>query len=950
MKQLGNIKVRESSGLKIYSRLLSYLIPYTPHFLLSIFGFTVYAASQVAATEWLKRLIDFVSNPIEELRVILPLTLILIALVRGISFFVGNYLLAFISNKIVHEIRTQLFEKLTVLPSSFFDTQASGHLLSRITFNVMQVTGAVTNAIKILIREGLLVVGLVTYLIYLNWQLAAVLFIVSPFIATIVSLASRRLRKISSKIQTAMGDVTHVASETINGYKEVKSFGGEDYESKRFLEASENNRKQNLKLEATNAIASPLVQIFLSLSLALITWLALDPNVVSKMSSGAFIAFFSGAAMLAKPIRQLSEINAQIQKGLAAAIDIFEQLDEEPEKNEGKYKTDSIRGEIIYKNVSFQYPNDEIRVNVLNDINLSIKPGQTIAFVGKSGTGKTTLLNLIPRFYGEYSGEILIDGVPLEDYEIRNLRSHISLVNQNITLFNDTVINNINYGSIEENFNNIVEASKKAHADSFIRAMPDGYETVVGDDGVLLSGGQRQRIAIARAILKNSPILILDEATSALDSESEKHIQEAMKELTKDRTTLIIAHRLTTIENADVIVVLEEGNIVEMGKHKELLAKEGYYANLHQNQFKDTPTPFKKVDKEIFSEIKTPLKKYTDHTSFLERSWYKRSLWLLLLIPISWLLGLIVSRRRKRFLSKTSTLNRPNLPIIVVGNIMIGGTGKTPLVIWLVNSLKKLGYRPGVISRGYGGRAKKYPLRIEEGTPVYHSGDEPLIIYKNTSCPVYVSPNRLEAANRLSKETDCNVIVSDDGMQHYQLGRDVEIAVFDGIRGFGNGLLLPAGPLREPIERLKEVDLIVSSEKELPSGPFVQDEVMTFIPKEWVRIHDNKTFEIDKWPLKKMIEAVAGIGQPSKFFNLLKGLDFEITENVFPDHYQFDINDLIFSDNLPVVMTEKDSSRCKDMTLKNLWYLRVEAVLSDNFVNKVVEIMKKRANEYENRS
>ena len=345
------------------------------------------------------------------------------------------------------------------------------------------------------------------------------LFIAAPFIAIIVGVAARRLRKISGRIQTAMGDVTHVASETITGHEEVKSFGGEEYEISRFNDASDNNRKQNLKLEATNSIASPLVQIFVSAALALITWLALDASIVSEMTPGTFIAFFTAAGMLAKPVRQLSEINSQIQKGLAAAEDIFDQLDEDPEKNEGTHKADNIKGNINLKNVSFSYDNSGL--NILSDINLDIVEGESVAFVGKSGAGKTTLMSLLPRFYDGFEGEIKIDGVLLNEFEIKNLRSHIALVSQNITLFNDTIANNINYGSEERTLEEIKAAATKANAHDFIEALPDGYDTIAGDDGVLLSGGQRQRIAIARALLKDSPILILDEATSALDSESE---------------------------------------------------------------------------------------------------------------------------------------------------------------------------------------------------------------------------------------------------------------------------------------------------------------------------------------------------------------------------------------------------------------------------------------------
>tara|TARA_B100001029_G_scaffold70043_1_gene56996 strand:- start:848 stop:3667 length:2820 start_codon:yes stop_codon:yes gene_type:complete len=919
-------KNTELSGIRLYGRLLSYVLPYIPLFVVSIIGFAVYSGSQVAATEWLKRVIDYVNDPIGDMRLILPLALIAIALVRGIGFFVGNYLLSSISNRLVHNIRTELFNKLTVLPSSYYDQHSSGHLISRITFNVMQVTGAATNALKIFIREGLLVIGLITYLMFLNWKLAMFLFIAAPFIAIIVGVTARRLRKISGRIQTAMGDVTHVASETINGHEEVKSFGGEEYEISRFNEASDNNRKQNLKLEATNSIASPLVQLFVSAALALITWLALDASIVTNMTPGTFIAFFSAAGMLAKPVRQLSEINSQIQKGLAAAEDIFGQLDETPEKNEGTYTADYINGEISFSNLNFSYPGAE-GANTLEDINLTINKGETVAFVGKSGAGKTTLMSLLPRFYDGYEGEIMIDGVSVSEYEITNLRSHISLVSQNVTLFNDTIANNINYGSSNNDLTQIKEAARKANADTFIELMADGYETQAGDDGVLLSGGQRQRIAIARAILKDASILILDEATSALDSESENYIQEALVALSKNKTTLVIAHRLSTIESADKIVVLDHGKIVEVGDHASLIEKDSHYAELHRNQFKDDLQVTTKTDE--VTDLTIPEDAEIDQVSFIEDSWYKKRLWLWVLWPFSRLIRSLVTRRRNKFLLNSELSWKPNIPVIVVGNITVGGSGKTPFVIWLSKVLEEQGYKPGIVSRGYGSKSNQFPLVINEDSRIEDSGDEPLIIYRNTNRPVCISPNRTQAVKKLLEDTDTDIVISDDGLQHYKLGRDMEIVVFDGIRGIGNSLCLPAGPLREPIERSKAADFIVSSTKRLNIEEIDEDCLMTYKPLEWVRLSDNRRFPAKDWPLSRNVHAVAGIGNPSKFYNTLTVLGLNLVEHSFPDHYQFKDEDLNFEDNHPILMTEKDAVRCMDMKNKNLWYLSIEAEIED---------------------
>ena len=919
-------KTTKLSGIRLYGRLLSYVLPYIPLFIVSILGFAIYSGSQVAATEWLKRVIDYVNEPIGDLRLILPLALIVIALVRGVGFFIGNYLLSSISNRLVHNLRTELFEKLTVLPSSYYDQHSSGHLISRITFNVMQVTGAATNALKILIREGLLVIGLITYLMFLNWKLAMFLFIAAPFIALIVGIAARRLRKISGRIQTAMGDVTHVASETITGHEEVKSFGGEEYEIDRFNDASDNNRKQNLKLEATNSIASPLVQLFVSAALALITWLALDASIVSNMTPGTFIAFFSAAGMLAKPVRQLSEINSQIQKGLAAAEDIFSQLDEKAERNDGTYTSEAVKGDITFTNLNFSYDAGE-GGNTLEDINLKINQGETVAFVGKSGAGKTTLMSLLPRFYDGYEGDISIDDKSISEYEITNLRSHISLVSQNVTLFNDTIANNINYGSTEFDLNKIKEAAKKANADSFIELMADGYDTQTGDDGVLLSGGQRQRIAIARAILKDAPILILDEATSALDSESENYIQEALVELSRNKTTLVIAHRLSTIETADKIVVLDQGKIVEVGDHTSLIQNDDHYAELHRNQFKDD---FKdEVNADVAEDLTVLQETEIDQISFIENSWYKKRLWLWILWPLSRLIEFLVKRRRNKYLQNLQLSWKPDIPLIVVGNIVVGGSGKTPFVIWLSKLLEDQGYKPGIVSRGYGSKSNQYPLIIDNDSRVADSGDEPLIIHRNTNRPVCVSPNRTEAVKKLLQETDADIIISDDGLQHYKLNRDIEIIVFDGLRGIGNNLCLPAGPLREPLERTKDADFIVSSTKRLEIDEIHEDCLMTYKPLEWVRLSDNKRFPANDWPLSRSVHAVAGIGNPSKFYSTLSSLGLNIMEHSFPDHYQFKEEDLDFEDNHPILMTEKDAVRCMDMNNKNLWYLSIEAEIKD---------------------
>ena len=415
-----------------------------------------------------------------------------------------------------------------------------------------------------------------------------------------------------------------------------------------------------------------------------------------------------------------------------------------------------------------------------------------------------------------------------------------------------------------------------------------------------------------------------------------------MSELTKGRTTLVVAHRLSTIESADKIVVLDEGKIVEHGTHKELLKKGKHYANLHAKQFKDDSVPQEvRAIKEFEDYDLSSLPPSKDHTPYLEKAWYKKSLWLWFLWPFSLITKQISKRRLTKFLEGSTKTWSTTIPLIVVGNIVAGGTGKTPFVIWLTKKLSELGYKPGVISRGYGGRAKKYPLIVNDSTRARISGDEPRLIFQNTNVPVYVSPNRVEAAKQMIEETDCNVIISDDGLQHYQLGRDIEIVIFDGYRGIGNNLCLPAGPLREPIERIKSVDFIISSSSSLTKEGIEENAIMKFKATEWVRLSDQKRVALDAWPLGKIIHGVAGIGNPSKFFATLKEIGFKVIEHSFPDHYQFTEEDFTFSEQLPIVMTEKDAARCHKLDIKNIWVLKIEADLPDNFavelLNKIKE-------------
>ncbi|RKG33053.1 lipid A export permease/ATP-binding protein MsbA [Acinetobacter tianfuensis] len=569
---------------KVYLRLLSYLKQFWGIALLIVLGFAINAATEVSVAKLLERIINAIQQKDQSFTALFPVLVVVLMFFRGLGLFMGGYFTAVVSRNLIFNIRQEVFAKLMRLPSQYYLDNSSGHITAKIMYNVEQLTAASTESLKTLVQQGLITLALLGYLIYTNWRLTLIILIFGPLIGLLIRKAAKRMRKLSEQVQNTMGDVNHIVQETVNGNMVVKGFSGQAYEQKRFHDSSMENLRRGLKMVVVQQLNSPVVQLIMSISLAIIMYIALRPEILQDTSAGQFVAYITAAGMLAKPIRSLTDINEKIQRGMAAAYSVFELLDLPEEENKGT-KTPKIKGDIEFDHVNLVYSDG---YQALTDFTLKVKAGETVALVGRSGAGKTSLVNLLPRYQEISSGALKIDQLDIHEIELNALRQQISMVNQQVILFNRTVRENIAYGQLEgASDDDVIAAAKAAYAHDFIMSLPQGYDTELGAQGLNLSGGQRQRIAIARAILKNAPILILDEATSALDNESEYFIQQAFDAAMQDRTTIVIAHRLSTIENADRIVVMDKGLIVEHGTHSELLAKQGAYFQLHQRNFEE---------------------------------------------------------------------------------------------------------------------------------------------------------------------------------------------------------------------------------------------------------------------------------------------------------------------------------------------------------------------------
>ncbi|TLX48420.1 lipid A export permease/ATP-binding protein MsbA [Pseudoalteromonas phenolica] len=570
---------------QIYKRLFSYTYDFKLAAIFSVIGMLGYAAMDAQFIRLMQPFIDDgLTSRNTEVLTWAPVVVIVLVLGRGVFNYMASYCLSYVGSRVVQKLRQQLFEHMLFLPVSFHDQHSNGELISKITFDTEQVQQAITRALQVIIREGAFVFFLLYVMFEANWKLSSIFLTVIPVVAIIVAVVAKRFRKISKNIQDAMGGVTRGSEQMLAGHKVIHGYGGQDKEIANFAQVNNQNRQQRVKMDATRAISVSVIQFLAAGAMALILAIIAMPSVIDTITSGTFVVLLSSMMMMLKPLKQLANVNVELQRGITAAQSIFEILDLDIEKDTGTLKLEKAKGNIEVNNVTFTYPTKD--EPVLSNLSLKIKAGENIALVGRSGSGKSTLSSLLPRFYDFTEGEILLDEHNISDYPLKDLRAQFAIVSQQVVLFNDTLANNICYGAdrvLTEQ--EIIEIAKKAHVWEFVKDLPQGLNTVVGENGVMLSGGQRQRIAIARAIVKDAPILILDEATSALDTESERLIQAALDELMKEKTSIVIAHRLSTIENADCIYVLDKGKVIEQGDHKSLLAQKGTYAALCQMQY-----------------------------------------------------------------------------------------------------------------------------------------------------------------------------------------------------------------------------------------------------------------------------------------------------------------------------------------------------------------------------
>ncbi len=908
----------ESSWV-IYRRMARYAIPYWKVIAASMFALTLFSAADVGFVALMKPLLDgsFVQKDVTTIRWI-PLAIVGLFLVRGTMGFASGYGLQWVTQNIIASLRREMFARLMQLPVTYFDRNSTGTILARFNYHASMIASALMTSTHAL-RELMVFLGQMGLMFYLSWKLTVFVLVAAPLIVMIVRYVNKRIRGLGARMQTTVGRFAETLDETIKGQRVIKIHGAEATERANFEHINQDTRRLTLKVEATSLISGGLTQLIAAFAIASIVYFATLPEMLDEITPGTFVAFLVALTTLMRPIRTLNSVNQSIQLGVTAAREIFSFL-AEPAESAGGKSLARAHGQIEFRGVRHRYQADA--PEALKGINLVIEPGQTVAFVGKSGSGKSTLLALLPRFYDPTGGQILLDGHDLREYSLAAVRSQIALVDQQVRLFNATVAENIAYAlTPTPSEAQMIEAARHAHAWEFIEKLPKGLNTEIGENGVQLSGGQRQRIAIARALLKNAPILILDEATSALDTESERHIQEALEELV--RRTHHAGHRPPAFDHS------ARGPDRGDARGGDCRIRPSRRAPEAKRRLRIA------VSHAVSGLSPSRMRAFSDR---LQKIWYCAEPPPLVLRPLSWLF-VAVAVLRRFWLKRQAQRTHLPVPVIVVGNITVGGSGKTPFVIWLAERLREWGWHPGIVSRGYGGRPQRQPLHVTDATAALECGDEPLLMARRTGCPVVVCPNRVAAVRALIRLGGVDIVISDDGLQHYRLPRDLEIAVVDGARGLGNGWRLPAGPLRESPKRLTTVDQIVvngPSAKSLGAGP--SSIAMRLVGP---MAHSLQTGQIRALGdfAGQTVHAVAGIAHPARFFSMLSRLEIKLIVHPFPDHHPFIAQDLDFGDQRPVLMTEKDAVKCSGIKDERMWSVPVSAEFGKDDTARMRELI-----------
>ena len=919
------------SGRDIYRQLLRLALQgQTGILALAVFGMAMEAATGPALSALMKPILDgaIVEQQPEVIRWV-PLALIGIFVLRAVGSYLSASCMAQIGSRLVRDLRRKMFARLLDIPAETHDHTASSDFLARITSHVEGVTTAASKSLTILIRDSLMVIGLIGWMLHVSWILTVAFLAAVPVFAWLIPSSNRRVRKLSHRMMEALTHTVQNAQEVIQGYRVVKVFQAEDLEKTRFDETTEYFRKRQVRTQQMAALVSSIIMLLVGLAWAGIVYLVTLEGVLETITVGGFVSFMFAMLMLLAPARNLVQVNTRLQQSIAAGQQVFQMLDAPVEQDQGEHSKRDLQESIAYDRITLRYRNADR--DALRDVSLTIRRGETVALVGRSGSGKSSLANLLPRFYTPQSGEIRIDGIPINNLRLADLRGLISYVGQNVVLFNDTVRNNITYGIDPDQQHDLEVALRSAHVDEFVDRLPQGLETIIGEGGVQLSGGQRQRLALARALYKRAPILILDEATSSLDSESERYVQEALDKIMEVSTTLIIAHRLSTVERADRIVVLEHGEVVEQGTHAELIHRNQAYRKLYQHQFQDTGDVEELPPRrgKLLEEGRTLRRPWP--TRFAESVWYGDSRWVWALRPLSWLYraGVFLRRAWHRWLNRPLSLP---VPVAVIGNLSIGGTGKTPVVVWLALRLRDLGVSVGIVCRGYRGDSPTWPREVTAATSPEEVGEEAVLIAGQTGCPVFAGPDRAIAAQALCEQHTVSIILSDDGLQHFGLARQIEILVVDGKRRHGNGLCLPAGPLRESLERARSADWVLVHGGEPQPGEHRFDLQVRHLRA----LLDGGTMSLSGLA-GQTVHAVCGVGNPDRFLESLAVAGIDTIPHIYGDHHPFRAEELDFADGRAVVMTPKDAIKCERFARERWYSLEVDVALNPGVSEEIVD-------------